>query len=233
MSENWERIQNLFLEALELSSEQRARFLDTACGDDADTRREVETLLAHDAAGEAHINEAIDGTVQSLFHSVTFQTGTTIGDYEVIKLLGAGGMGEVYQAQDKRLARNVAIKVLPSFHTDDPERLWRFEQEAQAAASLSHPNILAVYQMGTFEGTPYLVTELLEGMSLSETLRRGPLPLRRAVEYGIQLAYGLAAAHAKGIIHRDLKPENVFLTKDGHIKILDFGLAKISLPKQS
>jgi len=158
--------------------------------------------------------------------------GTKLGQYEIVSSLGAGSMGEVYRARDPRLNRDVAIKVLPQFASADPDRLYRFEHEAQAAASLSHPNILAVYQMGTFEGTPYLVTELLEGMSLSETLRRGPLPLRRAVEYGIQLAYGLAAAHQRGVIHRDLKPENVFLTKDGHIKILDFGLAKISLPKQ-
>lgn len=141
-------------------------------------------------------------------------------------------MGEVYRARDPRLNRDVAIKVLPQFASADPDRLYRFEHEAQAAAALSHPNILAVYQMGTYEGTPYLVTELLEGMSLAETLRRGPLPLRRALDYGIQLARGLAAAHQRGIIHRDLKPENVFVTKDGQIKILDFGLAKMAPPKQ-
>ncbi len=136
-------------------------------------------------------------------------------------------MGEVYRARDPRLNRDVAIKVLPQFHSTDPDRLSRFEQEAQAAAALNHPNILAVFQMGTYEGTPYLVTELLEGMTLAEALRRGPLPLRKTIDYAIQLARGLAAAHDRGVVHRDLKPENVFLTKDGHIKILDFGLAKI------
>jgi len=141
-------------------------------------------------------------------------------------------MGEVYRARDPRLNRDVAIKVLPQFASTDPDRLHRFEHEAQAAAALNHPNILSVYQMGTYEGTPYLVTELLEGMSLSETLRHGPLPLRKAIDYAIQLAHGLAAAHNRGVIHRDLKPENIFLTKDGHIKILDFGLAKIVLPKE-
>jgi eukaryotic-like serine/threonine-protein kinase len=140
-------------------------------------------------------------------------------------------MGEVYRARDPRLNRDVAIKVLPQFASTDPDRLYRFEHEAQAAAALSHPNILAVYQMGTFEGTPYLVTELLEGMSLSETLRRGPLPLRKAIDYAIQFARGLAAAHDRGVVHRDLKPENIFITKDGHLKILDFGLAKIMPPK--
>ena len=159
--------------------------------------------------------------------------GTKLGQYEIVSPLGAGSMGEVYRARDPRLNRDVAIKVLPQFASTDPDRLYRFEHEAQAAAALNHPNILAVYQMGTYEGTPYLVTELLEGMSLSETLRRGPLPLRKAVDYAIQIARGLAAAHDRGIVHRDLKPENIFLTKDGHIKILDFGLAKIVAPKPS
>jgi eukaryotic-like serine/threonine-protein kinase len=158
--------------------------------------------------------------------------GTKLGQYEILSPLGAGSMGEVYRARDPRLNREVAIKVLPQFASTDPDRLYRFEHEAQAAAALNHPNILAVYQMGTYEGIPYLVTELLEGMSLSETLRRGALPLRKAIDYGMQLARGLAAAHDRGIVHRDLKPENIFITKDGHVKILDFGLAKISPPKQ-
>lgn len=157
--------------------------------------------------------------------------GTKLGQYEIVSPLGAGSMGEVYRARDPRLNRDVAIKVLPQFASTDPDRLHRFEHEAQAAAALSHPNILAVHQMGTFESMPYLVTELLEGMSLSETLRRGPLPLRKAIDYAIQLAHGLAAAHNRGVVHRDLKPENIFVTKDGHIKILDFGLAKIVPPK--
>jgi eukaryotic-like serine/threonine-protein kinase len=117
--------------------------------------------------------------------------GTRLGQYEILSPLGAGSMGEVYRARDPRLKRDVAIKVLPQFASADPDRLQRFEHEAQAAAALSHPNILAVYQMGTYEGTPYLVTELLEGMTLSETLRRGPLPLRKALDYAIQLAQGL------------------------------------------
>lgn len=158
--------------------------------------------------------------------------GTRFEQYEIVSPLGAGSMGEVYRARDARLNRDVAIKVLPQFASIDPDRLYRFEHEAQAAAALSHPNILAVFQMGTYDGMPYLVTELLEGMTLSEVLRRGPLPPRKAIDYAIQLARGLAAAHQRGVIHRDLKPENIFLTKDGAIKILDFGLAKIAPPKQ-
>jgi len=153
--------------------------------------------------------------------------GAKLGPYEIIAPLGAGGMGEVYRARDPQLGRDVAIKILPSFLSRDPDRLRRFEQEARAAAALNHPNILAVYQMGTHEGAPYLVSELLEGSTLRDQLLRGSTPVRKAVDYAIQTARGLAAAHEKGIVHRDLKPENLFLTKDGRIKILDFGLAKL------
>ncbi len=159
-------------------------------------------------------------------------SGTKLGQYEIISLLGAGSMGEVYSARDSRLNRDVAIKVLSELASSDPERLQRFEIEARAAAALNHPNILAVYQMGTYEGVPYLVTELLEGKTLTETLRRGPLPWRKAIDYAVQIAQGLAAAHEKGVVHRDLKPDNLFVTKDGRIKILDFGLAKLIQPKE-
>jgi len=153
--------------------------------------------------------------------------GTRLESYEILGLIGAGGMGEVYRARDPALKREVAIKVLPPFVSHDPERLSRFEHEAQAAAALNDPNILAVYQFGTFNGAPYLVSELLEGSTLRELLQRGALPVRKAIDYGVQIGHGLAAAHDKGIVHRDLKPENLFLTKYGHVKILDFGLAKL------
>jgi eukaryotic-like serine/threonine-protein kinase len=153
--------------------------------------------------------------------------GAKLDGYEVLGLLGSGGMGEVYRARDPVLKREVAIKVLPSFVSQDPDRLRRFEQEAQAAAALNHPNILSVHRFGIFEGAPYLVSELLVGDTLRQQLDRGPLPVRKAIDYGVQIAHGLAAAHDKGIVHRDLKPENLFVTKDGRIKILDFGLAKL------
>jgi Tol biopolymer transport system component len=159
--------------------------------------------------------------------------GTRLSQYEIISPLGAGSMGEVYRARDSRLDRDVAIKVLPELMSSEPDRLRRFEVEAKAAAALNHPNILAVYQMGTYAGVPYLVSELLEGKTLAETVRRGPLPLRLTINYGVQIAHGLAAAHEKGIVHRDLKPDNIFVTKDGRIKILDFGLAKLTQPKES
>jgi serine/threonine protein kinase len=137
-------------------------------------------------------------------------------------------MGEVYRARDTRLGREVAIKILPLFVSHDPDRLRRFEQEARAAAALNHPNILAVYQMGTYEGAPYLVSELLEGGALRDLLGHGPVPVRKVIDYGVQIVRGLAAAHEKGIAHRDLKPENLFVTIDGRVKILDFGLAKLT-----
>ncbi|MGB6385434.1 MAG: protein kinase [Terriglobales bacterium] len=155
-------------------------------------------------------------------------SGTKLGPYEIVSLLGAGGMGEVYRARDSRLRRDVAIKVLPQALSLDADRMRRFEQEALATAALNHPNILAVFDIGTSEGSPYVVSELLEGETLRERLRSGSLPVRKALDYALQVAHGLAAAHEKGIIHRDLKPENLFLTKDGRVKILDFGLAKLT-----
>jgi WD40 repeat protein len=152
--------------------------------------------------------------------------GTKLGPYEIQSPIGAGGMGEVYRARDSRLDRIVAIKVLPSSFAADPDRLQRFEREARSVAALSHPNILAVHDIGTHDGTPYMVTELLEGETLRERLQGGVISARKAIEIAIQVAHALAAANDKGIIHRDLKPENIFLCKDGRVKILDFGLAK-------
>jgi len=162
---------------------------------------------------------------------MTLVAGTRLGPYTVVAPLGAGGMGEVYRARDPRLGREVAVKVLPAAFAGAPDRLRRFEQEARAAGQLNHPNLLAVYDVGTHEGSPYIVSELLEGETLRERLLGTALPVRKAVEYALQIARGLAAAHGKGIVHRDLKPENLFVTRDGRIKILDFGLAKLVRPE--
>jgi len=161
----------------------------------------------------------------------TLSKGTRLGGYELRSLIGSGGMGQLYRAHDLKLDRDVAVKVWSTFLSSDRDRLQRFEQEARAAAALNHPNILAVFQIGIYEGAPYLVSELLEGLTLREHLRRGPLPMRKAVDWATQIADGLAAAHRKGILHRDLKPENLFVTNEGRIKIVDFGLAKVTQPK--
>jgi len=152
--------------------------------------------------------------------------GRTLGHYQVVAKVGAGGMGEVYRARDTKLGRDVAVKVLPEALAGDPGALARFEQEAKAVASLSHPNILAIHDFGTEDGVRYAVTELLDGATLREKMEPGPLPVRKALDYGLQIARGLAAAHDRGVIHRDVKPDNVFITGDGVVKILDFGLAK-------
>ena len=153
-------------------------------------------------------------------------SGTKLGPYEIVSQLGAGGMGEVYRARDTRLDRIVAIKVLPETLANDADRLQRFEQEARALSTLSHPNLLAIYDVGTQSGLHYLVSEFLEGQTLRDRMAAGSIPQRKASEYALQIANGLAAAHDKGIVHRDLKPENIFITRDEHVKILDFGLAK-------
>jgi TolB-like protein len=158
--------------------------------------------------------------------------GTRLGPYEIVAPIGAGGMGEVYRARDGRLKREVAIKVLPASLSDDPDRLRRFEKEAQAASALNHPNIMAVFDIGSQDATSYIVTELLEGQTLRERLAEGRLAHRKAIEFAEQIASGLAAAHAKGIVHRDLKPENIFVTRQEHVKILDFGLAKLAEPEK-
>jgi serine/threonine protein kinase len=159
---------------------------------------------------------------------VALSAGTRLGPYEILESLGAGGMGEVHRARDTRLGREVALKVLPEAGSADAGRLRRFAREARAVAALDHPNILAIHDVGSHQGRPYLVTELLEGDSLQVRLVEGGLTVAGALELAIPIAQALAAAHAKGIVHRDLKPANLFLTKDGRVKVLDFGLAKLS-----
>jgi Tol biopolymer transport system component len=162
---------------------------------------------------------------------MSLASGTRLGPYEILSPLGAGGMGEVYRARDTRLGREVAVKVLPASFSQDADRLRRFEQEARAASALNHPNIISLFDVGSHDGAPYVVTELLEGETLRSRLATGALSPRKATEFAIQIAQGLAAAHEKGIVHRDLKPENLFVTEDGRVKILDFGLAKLIQPE--
>src|SRR5258705_5934817 len=164
---------------------------------------------------------------------MSLSPNTILAHYTILSKIGAGGMGEVYSARDSRLDRQVAIKLLPSEVSSDSDRLKRFEQEARATSALNHPNILTVYDIGAHNGSPYIVAELLEGEELRDRLNQGQIPLRKAVDYAQQIVSGLAAAHEKGIVHRDLKPENLFITRDERVKILDFGLAKLSDPAGS
>jgi len=161
---------------------------------------------------------------------MTINSGTKLGSFEIVSRIGAGGMGEVWRAKDAKIGREVAIKVLPASLVTDADRLQRFEQEARAAGTLNHPNLVTIYELGTHDGAPFIAMELLEGETLRDKLDRGAIPVRKSIEYAVQIANGLAAAHEKGIVHRDLKPENIFAMPDGRIKILDFGLAKLTAP---
>lgn len=225
--ERWQQIQDVLEKALALAPGERSHLLNEACASDPLLRQEVATFLA---CGDRLRSSFLELPPSRL----PLAAGIKVGEYEVKFMLGAGSMGEVYRARDAHLGRDVAIKVLPVLLSADPDRLRRFENEARATAALNHPNILAVFQMGTFEGAPYLVSELLEGETLREEVKRGRRSVRKAIDYGMQIASGLAAAHEKGIVHRDLKPENLFVTKDGRVKILDFGLAKVTqIPSSS
>ena len=219
--ERWAQVRKILDAALELSPEARPAYVARVCATDPGLQQEVESFLAaHDHAASALLeNPALQ--------SLTLGPGTKLGAYEIVEMVGAGGMGEVYRARDTILGRDVAIKVLPPIFSHDAERLRRFEQEARAAAALNHPNILSIHQLGNHDGAPYLVSEFLEGETLRLRLQKGPLPVSTALDYTLQLVNGLAAAHGKGIVHRDLKPENLFLTTNGLLKILDFGLAKL------
>ena len=220
--EEWREAKVLLAEALELPAGQRASFLDSRCGDTPALRREIDALLA---ASES--DGFLDGepTLPSLVPSPAITEGEVLGPYKIEKKLGEGGMGEVYQALDSRLGRRVAIKVLPARLSQNTSALMRFERETKALAALSHPNILAIFDVGRHGGTAFAVTELLTGATLRERLERGKLPVATAVEIAAQAARGLAVAHAEGVVHRDLKPENLFVTASGPVKVLDFGIA--------
>jgi len=214
-------VSRIFEAALARRPEERSAFVAEACSGDLSLRAEVEGLLSSHHKADGFLEEPPTAPV-----GMALAAGTRLGPYEIVALAGAGGMGEVYRARDPRLGREVAIKVLSSAGPTPPGALERFRAEARAIGALNHPNILAVYDVGEEQGAPYVVTELLEGETLRQRLRRGPIPSHEAVRQALQIASGLSAAHEKGIVHRDLKPENLFLTRDGSLKILDFGLAK-------
>jgi len=225
--DRWQQIDKLFDASLERDPGQRAAFLDQACAGDEELRRELEALIAaHEQANSFLASPALEVAAQGIEqHQAQSLVGRSLGPYRILALLGAGGMGEVYKASDTRLNRTVAIKVLPQHVSGDQEFRQRFEREARTVASLSHPHICSVFDVGRQDGTDYLVMEYLDGETLSTRLQRGPLPLDQALHISIEVAEALDVAHRLGIVHRDLKPGNIMLTKSG-AKLLDFGLAR-------
>jgi hypothetical protein len=219
----------IFSEALLLSADARTDFVTQSCGVDAALRDDVLSLLEADAVSGEFLKEpAFEGLARVMaLEGSNLRPGETIGPYTIVRLLGSGGVGEVWRARDDRLGRDVAIKVLLPHAATDADRVRRFAEEARAAGALNHSNILTVYDVGEYQGVPYLVAECLEGQSLRHRLNAGPLTVRETVAIGLGISRGLAAAHARLIVHRDLKPENTFLRTDGGVKILDFGLAKL------
>ena len=230
--ERWQQVDRLLEQTLEQPETERAAFLTTACGEDDELRREVESLLDYHARAGDFI-EAPPGEVAADWLTTKgAREGDTIGRYELLRLLGRGGMGEVFLAQDTRLGRQVALKLLPAQFASDQPRLQRFRQEARAASALNHPNIITIHEIGeaeTREGVvQFIATEYIEGRTLRDLIREGALTLGESLETALQVADALEAAHAAGITHRDIKPENIMLRPDGYVKVLDFGLAKLN-----
>jgi serine/threonine protein kinase len=227
--ERWEQIGQLYDAAKELDPAERGAYLDRNCAGDQDLRREVESLFAAEkSVGDFIASPALKDAAELLTAEVPGgMAGKQLSHYQLLSLIGAGGMGEVYAALDARLGRKVAVKLLPAAVSRDADRLRRFEQEARAVGMLNHPNILTIHDVGTHEGAPFIVSELLEGKTLREWVKDGAMGLSKSVDFALQITRGLAAAHDRGLVHRDLKPENIFITGDGRVKILDFGLAKL------
>jgi serine/threonine-protein kinase len=228
--ERWEQVKRIYDSALKRTASQRAAYLDQVCAGDVALRSEVESLLAYETRADNFIEAPALEVAAGLLTAEPpcADVGRQIGPYQVRALLGAGGMGEVYLAEDNRLSRKVALKLLPARFTQDADRVRRFEQEARAASALNHPNIITIHEIGQSEGLHYIVTEYIEGQTLRQRLLSGRLNLPVALDLAIQIAGALVTAHEAGIIHRDIKPENVMLRRDGYVKVLDFGLAKLT-----
>jgi len=225
--ERWQKIKPIFAAALQRAPADRAAFLSQACADDASLQNEVEKLLAQHEKDGSFIDSPAYQAVASTFLQ-QLRAGEMVGHYEVITSLGKGGMGEVYLVEDKRLGRKVALKFLQNGLSTNLQGLKRFEQEARAASGLNHPNILTIHEIGEIEGQPFIASEFVDGQTLRQRISMGPLSVQEAIDVGEQIASALAAAHSAGIVHRDIKPENIMLRNDGLVKVLDFGLAKLS-----
>jgi Tol biopolymer transport system component len=227
---HWQRVKNLFHAAVDLPRAEREVFLSNACGENNDLRSEVESLIAsHEKDGSFIDSPAYEAAADLIIDDkAELKPGQTVGSYEIVSFITRGGMGEVYLAQDRRLSRKVALKILPVSFTKDIDRLGRFEQEARAASALNHPNIITIYEILKANSTHVIATEFVEGETLRRRLSHSAFSLNQSLQIAIQIADALAAAHQAGIVHRDIKPENVMLRPDGYVKVLDFGLAKLA-----
>ena len=231
--DRWQQLDKLFHSALELDHKERAEFLAEACAGNDPLRREVEALLAaHDEAGSFIGKPAMEIEARGVADEqrddkAELTVGESISHYRIVALLGTGGMGDVYLAQDISLGRQVALKLLPADFTRDPDRVRRFQQEARAASALNHPNIVTIYEIGQVDHRHFIAIEFIDGETLREAMRRAPMKLGEVLDVGAQTASALSAAHAAGIVHRDIKPENIMVRRDGIVKVLDFGIAKL------
>ena len=227
----WEQITQVYHAALQREAKQWTAFLDHACQGDEDLRREVESLLAYQEQAESFLSSpALKFAAQGIgADPASLSVGSDIGHYQIVSRLGEGGMGVVYKAHDKNLGRSVALKVLPAGRVADPEHRRRLVQEARMASALNHPNIITVYEIASHHGMDFIVMEYVAGKTLDELIPRKGLRTKEVLKYAIQIADALATAHAAGIIHRDLKPGNVMVSESGQVKVLDFGLAKLTV----
>ncbi len=233
--EHWQQAKQIYLDALECDASARAALLNRLCAADPALRREVESLLANQTEAEKFLEQPVLNVAAQVLadDTTTANLPERIGAYQVLRRIGAGGMGEVYLAKDTRLGRNAALKLLPAQFTTDRELVQRFEQEARAASSLNHPNIITIYEIGQTDATHFIAAEFVEGLTLRQRLKQERLALLDALDILVQIAGALAAAHEAGIVHRDIKPENVMIRRDGYVKVLDFGLAKLTERQRS
>jgi serine/threonine protein kinase/Tol biopolymer transport system component len=230
-SEHWQQVKQVFEAAIEHPVEERGRFVEHSCGADPALREEVESLLrSYQEAGSFMESPAVASAAKSFVGEQTrYLVGQRLKHYEIVELIGEGGMGEVYRAKDTILGRQVALKLLPEYVSKDPDRLRRFKQEARTASTLSHPNVCVIHEIGeTDDGRPFIAMEYIEGATLRERMRERPMKLGDALDIAIQVGDALCAAHEAGIVHRDIKPENIMIRRDGYVKVLDFGLAKLT-----
>src|SRR5881392_2590556 len=229
----WGRITDIYHATIARPSEERASFLGEECHGDESLRKQVEAMVkSHERSGDFIESPAFAIAPELLIDAQTVDLiGRSIGHYQIELLLGVGGMGEVYLARDERLGRKVALKLLPKHLTADETQLSRFKTEARSASALNHPNILTVYEIGAEGSRHFIATEFIEGITLRALLRRGRMNLHDALGIAVQIASALAAAHETGVVHRDIKPENIMIRPDGYVKVLDFGIAKLTEQK--